>query len=297
MIEIYRGTTERLTLSVYVGADLTDPDGQVVTLNLFDAETEEVVLANQAVTRAGIGQYEYITPLSLSESSRTLKVVWSFDLNASPATKTDYITIINPYVTLSEIRSTYSSLADKSDEDLSTMERRVRMAIDRYCGQNFDYVSSKTVKVVGTGSDSVLLPQRILSLTSVSHDSVVLKDGTVDLVQINPESEWLLSWKFSEGDVKSDVSSWLRSERKFRDGDVFTVVGDWGWRFVPNGVNMAALLLIGTYFCSDFNFRNRNVKSVQSIESGFAFFEHEGTGNLEADLILDDFAAPSWIVL
>jgi hypothetical protein len=77
----------------------------------------------------------------------------------------------------------------------------------------------------------------------------------------------------------------------FKDGNIYTVDGNWGWEEVPAAVKEAAKLLVNDYACADAQYRDRYLTSMTAADWRIQFNSgaFKGTGNVRADQLLSDF--------
>ena len=187
----------------------------------------------------GVGETSYsFTPDSIG----VYKAVWS-DSGASEIQKDFYASYV-PVVSSSEFFANYEDLEDFDDLYVSA-ERTVRYIIENYTGQRFGPYVDKSLVVQGDGGDSLVLPLRIMALTSVV-DS--WGEDVTDFMMIGPNHDEIIQYQpeFRPGgwdfDTKRDIFSY--GSEIFSHRKDFTITGDFGWEYVPPEVTQAAMLLV-----------------------------------------------------
>lgn len=296
MIEIYKDTSETITLTVTVGGTLTDAD-TIPTLTITDRNTGTDY--TPSVSKVGVGQYEAITPLAISQNPTRLKALWEFTLDGEPVSRTEWIEVVIPYASVDEIKTHCDAVASYDTDKIKEMERRVRNVIDKFCGQDFGYALDKTYNFTGSGDDSLQLHTPLIKLEEVKDENGAVlfdRDTNGDVrtehVTFYSDSATILrskhNWPYPDFDPKSDVSPYFRGSPMFKNGRVYIVKGDWGWEYVPNEINQAAILLVGTYFGTTSNYRRNGVwwADTEQFEMRFNQDILNTTGNTDADILL-----------
>lgn len=278
MIEIYTGQTNRINLS------LTDvPDGAVVVV-LYENDT--VVLSSNA---SDDGEWFINIPANLATSQTTYRMTWTYAISGETYQGQDWVNVVTPYVTVQEIRDAHPNLSSKTDQELKTMESRVRHAIDAYCGQTFGIRRAKTIIVEGDEGDFVPVGARVLRLTAAKKNGLELTGA----IEVHPATPWLIRMvPYFGGWRKADVSPGM--EHYLLGGGTYELTGDFGWEFVPSAIRLASLLLIGAYFNDSAKYKDMGLAAV-SFADWRMEFEGEtstSTGSAEADTLLAPYVAP-----
>lgn len=146
-------------------------------------------------------------------------------------------------VTKAEFIADFPAWAAITDAQFASLERVTRRIIQNYTGQKFGPYVAKSQTLQGDGGDSLSLPVRITSLTSVLNN---YGDDITDRVEISFSNDKILQrqpafrggWYF---DPKRDVTE--NEYELFHQNFNFTVTGNWGWDYVPVEVSEAAKIL------------------------------------------------------
>ena len=310
MIEVYKNNSDYIGLSVYISGVPTDAATGSVTATLIDTTTG-LTLDTQPGERDAIGHYRYLIPLAYTQSDRTLKVVWNFLIGAQAATRTEYVEVVTPYISVDEIKSSYPQLASKTYNEIRDMERRVRAIINVVTGQSFGS-KTETISFYGEGQDKLQLNRRITKITGFTANGIspyLAADLPFKLVNdgwgfiVNPSTGFNVN-SYYNYDIKSDIGYSYNSlpgnyERSgfFSRGILYTITANFGWDYVPSDINLATKLLIGDYFCTQDAWRLRGVKATSAADMTFEFFDHQGTGNADVDRMLGVYASPNLVII
>jgi hypothetical protein len=291
-MELYRGTGDSITLSIYINGELKNADISGIThlvyVTITNATTGTAVVTNANANNVGIGKYEY--PLSVATNSTLgdYKAVWTFTVDSVQNTKTDYYKVVVPYTTASEFRDYFPELSDKSNEEIYRKEKLARKIIDAYAGQTFDFETATTKIVNGEDSNTLYLPRRIYELTSVSIDNTDDITTEVELYNdfwIRPVYNFVPR-RYTE--IKRGI---IDETYYFGLGVRYYVKGEWGWEYVPEEIQHACRLLVADYFEDDYMLRQHGVISAQLGDRSINFRNDlwGTTGNYDVDALLSGF--------
>lgn len=297
MIEILKDSSERVSISLNSGGVGVEADGAVVA----DIESlpEGTVVRTFTATHdtLNVGTYYFDWPLSLADEDGEFRVRWSFAVGGESITKLDYVSIVTPYATPGDIERTFPNLADKPYAEIVAKERLARSIIDEYCGQRFTKWHG-TVRVVGGGSNVLLLNQRILSLdpfgisvNGTAIDTVaagVYTDSAGRIVAHPASGMW---------GVKPDL--WDYSGGFFKDNYVYEVTGWFGWEGVPADVSLATAMLVNDYYCTDNAWRQKGVETITASDWRLQMHDRAftGTGNMDVDRLLNKYVYMSVAII
>lgn len=288
MSEIYRNTSQYVYLDVYGGQADSTPTAVLVAAD----ETERVLNVVQDTPPEGIDD-RYHVALTMADTSNEgdIRVEWSFELDSVPVTKTDYISVVTPYLSISEIKNI---VTDADDDEARAIEAAVRHIINAHCGQTFGcYVGTKTVD--GNGSYALKLPERLAKfekmngiivnprLLTLRGNGYVINYSGVVAPSLKADYHGL--HVHSDGVIHNPNHI---SYTKFMYGLTYDVYGTWGWLDVPASVKEAAKLLVGDYSCGDAAYRDRYLVSMTAADWRIQFSEQAylKTGNVRADQLL-----------
>jgi|SRR6478735_3061125 len=293
---IYKNEVESVTLRLYVSGVLTDASSDP-TLTVKTRAGDFV--ASPDVLQDSEGVYSAIIGPSITDVSTDLVLTWEYDLAGETVVRNERMTVVQPYLSVSEL----TSLAPTETEYdmLKAAEAYARHQIDSFCGQHF-YPYNDTVFARGQGDNILTLTQRVVRVDRINVNDVVVYDATdVNVndfgaaVNISPTSKALII--ASEQYLTYDPIHW--SAGKFASGTRYDVTGVYGWDYIPDAVNQAAMLLVNDFFCKESNWRNRFVESISASDWRIVFNDgaFNGTGNSSADSILQPFIAVNWAVV
>lgn len=291
MIEIYRDTTERVYLTLYQGSNPVDADVNPSVV-ITDVTAGDVLFTGVA-TREALGVY-YVVPPS-QESSKMLRIDWTYTIGGEANSPSQYVSIVTPYALPDEIRSFAPGMESADIDDLKEVERTVRGVIDAYCHQTFDYERGKTYQAYGRNAATLVLPKRLIRLTSVYQGLTNLSN----YVQAHPGSHYTLGRTYPANAIKADVNDLFTSRRFFSENTAFSVTGDWGWEYVPSEVNQAAKLIIKARFCDEDAYRERWIDNIRNADWRMEFLRtgNHTTGSADADALLNMYRNLNWQVL
>ena len=306
MQNITRGSQENIHLNIYSDGILTPADS-APRVSIYDADNNVSAISGYSNITATAGDTagEYLVFLNqnITGSNRVLEVVWSYNLNGIAGIQTDYYKVETTYADPSEIidflgfGSTSSDINYYDPKELQSAEKLARTIIDGYTMQTFGrYYGSQ--EQVGIGSDSIQLTEKMINLKKVYENGLLVVDNTVTPainsfgfeVEISPTGKAIRivnpGW-----DIRYDnqVDPTIMYYGKFRDQARYKFEGDIGYKYVPEDIKMAAMLLVNDIISNDFNWRNKYLKKVNLSEISFemAGGAFNGTGNIAVDNILD----------
>ena len=315
MQDITRGTQEKIHLNVFNDNVLVQADNPpLVTIYDADDDTSPIPgFTGIATDEEPEGIYSYMLTPSLTDVTRVLKIVWAYSINSVAFTQYDYYRVSQVYATVSDIidfmgfGSTPYDLNYQSPEKITAAEKLARTIIDGYTGQSFStYYGSQ--EVFGTGSDAAELTERALTLDKVWENDILVIDNTVDpyintfgfALEISPTGRAIrivnAGW-----DVRYDnqVDPLVLYYGRFRAGTRYKFQGQIGYKYVPEDIKIAAMLLVGDILANDFNWRNKYLSKVNLSEISFemAGGAFNGTGNVTVDNILDQYRNVNIIII
>lgn len=123
---ILRNTPHTVRVNIYSEGDLTDADGNSVTVTVEEADGTDIVTA-QAATRDGVGLYSYIIPAQADLNELT--ATWTGNLGGNAFTLTTQHSIVGAHLfTEAEARAMYDSdlnATDYSDDDIAEARERI----------------------------------------------------------------------------------------------------------------------------------------------------------------------------
>lgn len=287
------------TLSILYKA----PTGtDVVVFDVFDIELDEHLQSYEGVLVSG-SDFNLVIDREVCKYDRKLKVeIQAVDSNTYTEDEF-YANIIRPYATPEEI-SEYGDIEivqsnpgirQATRAQLIKQEKRARMLIDAVVGEPFVF-KYKTIATLGQGTDMLHIGQRIESFDKIIKDDEVIYDTTQD-PEINL-LDYQVGISTSKQNLKvilsgENINEWadvsvLNSKGFFNKNSSYIVRGEYGWKYIPVDINQAVCELVTDMICSDYEYRNKNIKSIKNDAYSVEFAQGSSTGNK----IVDSLIAP-----
>ena len=259
------------------------------------------------------GEYAYTLNPALTNIQRVLKVVWHYSVNGIVFDQQDFYRISSVYSTVSDIidflgyNATPAEINYMPPDRISAAEIVARTIIDGYTGQSF-YTYYGTQEQFGVGSDAIECVERMVTLDKVWENDQLMIDNTVTPVynnfgfklEISPTGKAVriinAGW-----DVRYDnqVDPAVLYYGRFRDGARYKFQGQLGYKYVPEDIKLASMMLVGDILSNDYNWRNKYLKKVDLSEISFemAGGAFNGTGNVTVDNILDQYRNVNIVII
>lgn len=311
MQQIQNGGTEKIELTIYKDGNLVNADG-TVSVYIYNADeivsassTPTVLVSGTAVNEPPMGIYTYEINPSVTSIDRTLKVVWTYQVNSISASTTSFISVFTPYVTISDIVDYYdlgtkpSEINYKSQSQIVNLEKLARTVINGYAGQNFGRRYGYQ-EIFGQGSDAAWLTEPMLSIDQIYENDRLVYDSTGSVVYNTfgfnfeiTQTNKVIRIVNPDWDVRYDnqVDPTILYYGRFRANSRYKFVGQIGWNYVPQDIKLCATLLVGDYMANDSAWRIKYLKKVGLSETNFEMHNgaFNGTGNLIVDNLLDSY--------
>jgi hypothetical protein len=292
-VQIYYQSTSFLRFTIIVDSQPADADiiaGQYqVFATVKKIPDGTIIISDEATDRESLGVYLLTLPPSKTSTLGRYQVTWTYTVSGVTNTRTTFYEVVVAHVTASEIRSEVPELANKTDDEIYRKERLARQIIETYCNQRFTFELGKTYKVLGTGRNTLLLPNRIFTLTSVKAGADTVEDITA-YVEIH--DDYHLRWAQAPWGV--DLAREFFDTYLFKKNEVYRVTGDWGWQYVPEEVKLATIYLIKDYFTDDYVLRQHGIISANIGDESYRFADElwPSTGNVDVDALLSNYVRP-----
>jgi hypothetical protein len=282
----------------------SDPDDEEVFIDLY-SEYGDTVLTNEAATRISAGVYSITfgqnnAGIYVLDSVGVHQVVFRYSFNGESYSQSNYFNVYAPYVDSDSFFEQHAELIDRHEDVFDTYEAKVRNIINTYCGQSFGYLANKSFFVDGNNHKNLHLPLPISTLRKVTlnpgdmdeellHDSSNSSVNNVEKIRQHGNFESSYYLRFKTNIVTTDNNKVLG--RSFREGNVYKVEGDFGWRYIPDNVKQAAILLIADMMNDDSEYRRHGIVNISMDTTSFTMSDnfYESTGNIEADVLLMDY--------
>ena len=315
-MEILVGTNSPIRHRVFWKGDTVNTDSNPI-VNLYDALTNELLFTGEAESsETDIGVYNLFPDLSVTNSAKELKAEWTYEIEGYPVSKTHDVSIIKPYVDISQaidslgFGSDYSDPNHKTYTELLDAEKYARKMIEKFTQQKF-YTYEDTSVVYGAGTDILSLPQRLENIDSVSVNDIVLIDN------INGINNWGIPVQITESNfgVRVNRANMLDNSVYTANGMVpptindyaglfnkdarYTITGTYGWNNIPDDVELACIELMKDYFSKDKVWRNKYIKSISTFDWQFDFNSttFSGTGNSYVDQLLTPYVLNKMVLI
>ena len=254
----------------------------------------------------------------MTRRTRKFKIEWSYSVDNNQSFHTTYTDVVTPYVSLLEVMEDLNYGTDPSDfnyksyHDLQMAEKYARKTIENYTGQSF-YLYDDTHIVYGDGADSLRLPFKINQIHELYENDILLLDTINDInnwnyavqvsesgfgIRVNKANMLDNTVYTSNGMVPPTIND-TSGQGVFGKRSVYRIQGRYGWDYVPDEVEEAAIHLIRDYFSKDRLWRQKYIHSVQSFDWHFEYNTGAfiGTGNLYVDQILLPYVLTQMVVI
>ncbi|ASR75457.1 hypothetical protein SEA_MILDRED21_50 [Streptomyces phage Mildred21] len=289
-MEIYRDTTETVKLEHPVTGPLT--------ADVYRGDT--LISANQPVTTTGTVHTTTID-WPLTEYDGTLKIVWK----KTGFSRVTWEEVVTPIIPLSDLAVLLEDVTEQERYDAEAVVRRI---VEAYTGQTFGKFRG-TKEVNGNDGTQLALPNPLLTFTDVSDNQFTYEVSSF----VTRGQGWFLAgapgayWTIKDAppeDVLDDFNNVIYApgtvkKRDFAYTNTYVITGDWGYESVPYPVVQAAKMLLSDYACQDSSYRDRYLESMKAADWRIQFTQaaYDGTGNLKADQLLNDYKLTNLAVI
>ena len=326
-MEILVGSNSPITHKVFWHGQLTDADSLPV-VRLYDITEDPAVsppinpgtiLATLTPIKSEVdgGTYIVYIPLTYTDRQRQLKLSWTYAVGGTSTQKDNKIFVQTPYTDMSQaidslgLGSDYSDPNSKSYAELCSAEKYARKLIEAYTKQQF-FLYDDIQIAYGSGSDVLPLPYKITTLYKLYQNDILLLDT------INSINNWNYNTIISEsgfgirvnranmldntvytanGMVPPTINdTWNGS---FNTRSTYRVQGKFGWKDIPDEIDLACIELMKDYFSKDKIWRNKYIKAIKTFDWEFEYNSgtYSGTGNLYADQLLLPYVINQMVVI
>lgn len=252
-----------ITASVKPGPTALVPTPTSTTLTVVNDEVNE-------------GSYYAYVPMSLTVNgdAKYLDFTASYTIpgNATQSLINRRYYLVRPYAAIDEIIEACSFGIDRSDpnhktyEEVAAAERYARYRINAYTGQRFD-ATNKTIEILGDGTDTILMPERIESVDKVTVDDVTVFSDTVSnyTFTITPTNHAIRVDKpagidaFETYPYQEDMVE----PAYFKRGKRYAVTGTFGYANIPSEIYEATILLANDFFHQDTVWKNKYIRECR----------------------------------
>ena len=308
MQNIQVGSQERVYLEVFSDGVLTQADS-LPTLSIYDADNDASPLSGLSsvtvVDESDTGKYSFLLTQIATSVGRVLELRWSYMLEGLEINQTDFYKVETPYSQVNEIidflgfGSTPSDINYHSISEIENAEKIARTIIDGYTGLKF-YLRYDSQEMFGTGSDGIQLIERMTSVDKLYEDGILIIDNTTDPVYNQfgynlelTQTGYVARLVDPGWDIRYDneVDANVLYYGRFRDASRYKFVGSIGYKYVPEDIKQASMLLVNDLLSNDYAWRNKYLSKVDLSEISFEMSKgaFNGTGNITVDNILDQY--------
>lgn len=319
MAEILKNSNSPVYHQIFWKGNVIDADALPI-VKVFDItenpEEDDPSLDKLLITltaekdETNIGLYAAYIPLQYSSSNFILRYTWEYYVESQFVSYEHDVFVVTPYTDLYQACGCLGISTDPSDpnyksyRELAAAERYARKRVEDYTGQKF-YLYPDVFRVLGSGSDTLPLPDKIDILDRLFVNDVLLLDNLTSPVTNN----WGYSVQISESNfgIRINRANMLDntvytsngmippsindSEGVFRNNVMYEVHGKFGWNKVPREVDLATIELMKDFFSKDTVWKNQYIQNIQTFDWQFEYNPEVfvGTGNAYADRLLADF--------
>ena len=316
MQTINTNSQEKIELQIYSDGVLSQADS-TPTLSIYDADNDATPISGfsglNAYDEDPAGIYSFLLTPAITNINRVLEVRWSYNVNSIPVVQVDYYQVETPYATVSETMdflqfgSDPSQLNYVNEKSISSAEKVARTIIEGYTGIKF-YTYYGSQEVYGIGANTIQLTEKMLTIDQMYENQILVFDGTQNPVydtfgyntEISPSGYQLRIWypAFPDG-WNNEMDPVVYEAGRFRDQYLYKFVGQIGYKYVPEDIKLACMLLINDILSNDYNWRNKYLSQVELSEISFkmAGGAFNGTGNITVDNILDQYRKTNIVII
>jgi hypothetical protein len=259
------------------------------------------------------GSYSFLLTPAITSINRVLEVRWSYSINGIAVVQTDFYQIETPYATVAEVNDFLNFDPIPSDLNyidpvlISNAEKVARTIIEGYTGVKF-YKYYGGQEIYGIGANTIQLTERMISLDKIFENEVLVYDRTSNPVYntfgyntaISPSGYQIRVWQPDFGNTwNNELDPIHYMTGRFRDNSLYRFVGQIGYKYVPEDIKTACMLLIQDIISNDYNWRNKYLSKVNLKEISFEMAKgaFNGTGNITVDNILDQYRKTNIVII
>jgi hypothetical protein len=306
----------KIQLEVYNNGVLSQADS-TPKLSIYNADNDANPITGffelNAYDETPAGIYSFLLTPEITSVNRVLEIKWSYTVNSVSAIQTDFYAVETPYSTVSEtvdflgFGSIPSEINYMDPKSLINAEKLARTIIEGYTGVKFyNYYGGQ--EIYGIGSDTVQLTEKMLDLDQIYENEILVYDKTQDPIYntfgyntvISPTGYQIRIWYPGWPDGwNNQMDPTILYAGRFRDGYLYRFVGQIGYKYVPEDIKLASMLLVQDIVSNDYNWRNKYLAKVNLSEISFEMAKgaFNGTGNITVDNILDQYRKANIVII
>jgi hypothetical protein len=281
-----------------------------VTYVAVDADTGDSVQSGSATSLGSLNFSVFFDETKVAYD-RNLKITFTNIAAGGSNTDVFFASIVRPYADPSKIASELgltivSSVTDSftqiTQAKIESWERLARLYINSFTSDRFN-VKRQKQEVFGQDSDVLYFSERVWNVYKIWEDDAVVYDQTVvpavnlfDYpLEINSTNHMVKALVNGNTDVINEYSDYSKAVLSdpgiFAKHSKYKVDGEFGWKYVPQEIEMATILLANEYMCSDNVYKNRKVSAIQTDAYSVRYSESAfvGSGNTIIDSLLMPF--------
>jgi len=310
------GSNEKIHFRVFKDGVLSQADSSP-TVSIYDADLGGNPIQGfsnlSVIDEPDAGEYSLMLTSAITQINRMLEVKWSYVLDGHPYVSSSFYSVETVYSSVSEIQDFLqfgprpSDLNYHSVEEIQSAEKIARTIIDGYTGQKFDRRYG-TQEMFGKGSDGIELVEKMLTIDKMWENDSLVVDNTSDPIYNTfgfglelTQTGFAIRIINADWDIRYDnqVDPVILYYGRFRDNSRYKFQGEIGYKYVPNDIKIASMLLVNDILANDFNWRNKYLKKVDLSEISFemAGGAFNGTGNITVDNILDQYRHQNIVII
>lgn len=309
-MELYTGRTQTIYLDIYVNDELVEVTA-LPSVSIYDNKTDLLIVSGLAKKELNDeGHYSFEIRDDYLQIDRDIKAVWSYSYLGNTMSSIDTYSVVTPYLSISD---TYTKLhlgREEGDQnymplhEVQQAEKFARFMIENYTGMSFGK-HDKTITAYGQDADVLFLGEKVISISSLKENgNLVIDNNTstnnfgypIQVTETGFSIRIVSTDDINEGG-KMDIVYPMKGT--FYNGYRYELNGIFGWKFVPEKVQAAALMLMKDYFGKDNIWRARYVNSVSfgDTDMQFSKLAFRGTGNFYVDKLLDEYKSTNMAVI
>ena len=303
MSEIYRNTSQFEYLDIANGSADAAPTVLLKRAGMTDVSITPTHITTGLPSNIQDRWQAYIQ-LAYTVTEGEFILEWSATVGGEAILKTDYFTVITPYISPEEIarREGWTFGVDQTKADVVIAERLARNIIDSMVEGTFG-AKTKTVTTYGQQTDQLYVGESMQSITTLYENGVlVVGPGFNALgypIELTETGRSIRIVSPGNNIAISELMDAVVDIGQFKTGARYDVTGVFGYAAVPQKIVDAAWLLAKDYLCQDATWRNKYIKTVTTTNWDFDFSSMAwwATGNAMVDRLLDEYRKPPMMVI
>jgi hypothetical protein len=282
-----------------------------ISYSLIDINTNEEFATGNAVNSSST-QWSINLTKEEAKYDRSCKLSLSINDGSVTLEENYLIKIVRPYATPSEIATALDLTIVSGTPAIGTEITQARLErLEKYArayiNTNIDYFyfENKYINSFGQDSDAINFTTIVKSISKIYEDELIVYNtleslNEFELSLIISPSKYQIKF-VDPGDYVHEwvQSSVLPSPIAFKKNRDYKFYGEFGWEFLPDDINYAAILLVNEYLCSDYNYKARGIESISNdaFNVKYSGSAMSGSGNSYIDSILSPYKKLDFLVV